>query len=254
MERAYDRYLQGIHAQFNYFAAWLPTERRSLGEIGVLKDGVFQRVTSLENEGFTFKSIDDPSPADFEHSSGISYAIAARAGAEIANAAKGEASIDFSGSGAFAFVAKDCAVRTIDDKYLLGQELALAFKKGTWLADWVLIDTIVTARCATILVAGSQKASLTLSANAPLNAGLPGLADARAGLGVSSASGEITKVLAGHEVTPMFRLSRVNRRYVIGPPRLDPMRTGSDGSVDSEDNPLEQVRGPWGESGGDGTT
>jgi hypothetical protein len=245
MERAFERYLKSIHQQFEYHATWAPNEHRTLGEIGTFDRGVFKHVSSLQNEGLTFRERSDGIDANFEHSSGMTYSSDSRATGAIAAGLKSRATLDFSGGGAFAFVAQRCTITTIDDQNLLGREILLAHKNGTWDPDWVFIDTLVTAASATILVSGSDSAKLELMAEAPISAGLVGLADMSGDFNIASTSGQITKILASRQITPMFRLSQIRRRLLGA--RMEAVRTlHPSGATAENDEPLESVPSPWG--------
>jgi hypothetical protein len=75
--------------------------------------------------------------------------------------------------------------------------------------DWVVVHSVVKAQSTTIFVANSRNARLELSAKVPLSLG--NLANTSAGLTIRAQSGDVTRFLAEEGLTPMFKLSNIDR-------------------------------------------
>jgi len=207
-----DLYVQGIYDRFSYFATWLPNTTIVLGDVGMKQGRYFQRVTSLEELKIPFKVRSGTVPIDFTYASQASINIQAEASGEVGmgvspSLAKAGLSIEFAQEGAFLFQAVKCLVDEIEDKAALGRIIIDSYRAGTWDNNWAVIDTVVKAGSAIILISNSVNAQVELSAKATL---LPGiLADPNAGLAIRSQRGDITELLAKKGLTPLFRLSQV---------------------------------------------
>lgn len=207
-----DLYVQGIYDRFSYFATWLPNTSLVLGDVGIKHGRYFQRVTSLEELKIPFRVRPGTVPIDFTYSSQASIKIQAEASSQIGigispSLVQGGLSIEFAQEGAFLFQAVKCLVSEIEDKAKLGRVLIDCYKNGTWESNWAVIDTLVKADSATILISNSGSAQVELSAKMALPPGI--FADPKAGLAIRSQRGDVTQLLAKKGLTPLFRLSQV---------------------------------------------
>jgi len=214
MAAASKMYVKGMFQRFSYLAAWLPNTTLRLGDVGLQRGQDFKRMTTLGDLGISFRVRTGASPVDFTYTSqsGVSVkpkvAAQATAGAMLPSAQAG-ISIEFSEDGAFLFHAIGCSVDEIEDKEALGQAVIAAIKAGNWKPEWGVVDTLVRADSATIVVSNSQQAALELSAKAPVAPA--NLASLDAGLSVSSQSGDIVQFIAAKGLAPLFRLSRAKQ-------------------------------------------
>lgn len=213
-------YLKGMFDKFAYTATWLPNAPLELGDVGVLSDGFFQRVTSLKSLGIDFTVRKGASAVDLSHSSEkdvtVSSDNAANAELKAADAkANAKVTVEFGAKGAFVFQAKGCVESAIEDQAKLGREIIARFKSGeNWDASWVVINTVVEAESATIMVSNSTTSKIEIGANANLPPGSAALADANIGLRVTSQTGDVMNILAAKSLTPMFRVSRIKQGLI----------------------------------------
>lgn len=210
-----ESYLKGMFEKFAYMATWLPSAPVTLGDVGFLSGGSFQRVTSLANLGIEFAVRKGTTALDLSHSSdqGASLMTSGGAGAEAGpSSAKAKVSVEFTSMGAFVFQAKGCVESTIEDQAKLAREVIARFKSGEdWDPDWVVINTVVRSKSATILVSSSTTSKIDIGATTDLPAGSTPLASADLGLHVLGQTGDMTNIIAQQALTPMFRVSRVKR-------------------------------------------
>jgi hypothetical protein len=214
MAAASKMYVKGMFQRFSYLAAWLPNTTLRLGDVGLQRGQEFKQMTTLGDLGISFRVRTGASPVDFTYTSqsGVSVKpkVAAQAGAgAMLPSAQAGISIEFSEDGAFLFHAVGCSVDEIEDKEALGRAVIAAIKAGNWNSDWGVVDTLVRADSATIVVSNSHKAALELSAKAPVAPA--NLASLDAGLSVSSQSGDIIQFIAAKGLAPLFRLSRAKQ-------------------------------------------
>src|SRR5271169_792918 len=204
-------YLQTIYKRFSLLGSWMPNASVALGDVGVLEDGSFKRLTSLDLLGIPVKVRPGASAVDFSFTSQSGVEIQTTLSGELASttplAAAAGLSIQFSREGGFVFQAADCYIDEVEDKVSMGNAIVGLFRVDRWDSKWAVVDSLVRAGSATIVISNSSTAALELTANAPIEAS--SLARMHAGLSVKSQSGDIVRFIAQPGLTPLFRLSRV---------------------------------------------
>ncbi|MCX4137900.1 hypothetical protein M0D68_06875 [Paraburkholderia sp. SEWSISQ10-3 4] len=221
-------YVRDIYKRFAFLACWMPNMSVSLGDVGIVENNVFKQVTSLKNLGIPYTSRLGGHPADFSFTSESGVKILTKVKGELAAgttlpAAKAGVCIQFSKKGGFIFQASDCYMDEIDDKVTLGKSIVELSRNGKdqWRREWCVIDTLVRAGSATIMVSTSAQAALELTAKAAVDPST--LAKLDAGFSVNAQSGDIVRVIAQKGLTPLFRLSRV-KPFLLG------LRFGGEGA------------------------
>ncbi|WP_250487880.1 hypothetical protein [Caballeronia sp. GaOx3] len=124
---------------------------------------------------------------------------------------KAGVSIQFSGKVGFIFQASDCYIDEIDDKIRLGEKIATLFESGRWKKEWGIVDTLVRAGAATILVSNSTQAALELTAKASVDPAA--LVKLHADFDINVQSGDIIRFLAQKSMTPLFKRSRIKPTF-----------------------------------------
>jgi hypothetical protein len=69
------QYTSELHAKFGYLAAWAPNVVLHLGDVGTLKDHIFEPVTTLTTLGIPFETRNAESSADYEYASAGTVSI-----------------------------------------------------------------------------------------------------------------------------------------------------------------------------------
>ncbi len=222
---AMKRYLRGISEKFGHLATWLPDEKLKLGDVGVLRDNRFYLKTSLSRLNIKYTVRPGNQGGDWGHSSGSDTVVSLDAAAKVPAAGEtgGTANISFGGSGAFFFQALAARTETIEDMANVGAEIIYAYRRKEYERDWVVIDRIVTAKSATILISSSSSAKVDLAAKAPLTA-VEMLADASLAVHASHTEGELTTFIAATELTPMFGASQLHTSF-FSDHKVEPVRS-----------------------------
>jgi hypothetical protein len=155
---------------------------------------------------------------DWHHSSGadVSVDLNLKAALNVAGAPSGAAVVRFGKSGAFLFQSINCRTSVIENMAEVGNEIVLAYRAKEFMPTWVVVDRLVTADSATILIADSESAEIEFSANAPLGSA-KSIADASLGINVKSWKGEVTRFVAASCLTPMFGASCLHKRILSAP-------------------------------------
>lgn len=247
MSNAAKSYLRGLNDEFSYLGTWLPNGEVRLGDVGVQNGAEWKRVTSLANLGVPFGVRAGKQPIDFTHTSSSGVKLGSKVKATAGSGAvavQGGLTIDFSEEGAFVFRAAQCRVDEVDDHVALGNALMKLCEQGRWELEWSVVDTLVTAESATVLVSNSKTSALELGAKSPL--ALASLADASAGISITAQSGDVTHFIAAKGLTPLFKLSRLKKSIFAALFGKKPITFGGPTRSQAEpppvtEDPLERV-------------
>jgi hypothetical protein len=219
-------YSKGIKRKLkNYWAAWLPSTRFSIGDIGTLNGYLFEKVGSLRELKLRYyaEPDGDPSPLDLTSESGValSFKAAGETSPKFAHLGAGDAGlkIDFGSEGAFILQAPETRDSEIADRLNLQRQIIGAFTEGNWDKDWLVVTRVLKAASATVLLSKSSNASLELSAKANLAGDVAALGAADAGITVKYQQGDTMTMIGARNVTPLFQLSRLKTSF-FAPPKL----------------------------------
>jgi hypothetical protein len=75
------QYAKEINERFGYLATWLPNVEMRVGDVGIIRDHIFERRTSLAELGIPVDVQLDPSAIDFEYTSSDAVTINVKAAA-----------------------------------------------------------------------------------------------------------------------------------------------------------------------------
>ncbi len=211
-------YLKEIHREFDYLATWLPNTHLKLGDVGLLQGDKFVQQTSLNDLEVPFKVRKGAKSTEFTWTSKSGFSLYDEGsgttippGATIP-LAKAGASIKFSKEGAFVFRASGCMIDGIDNIAGLRPWIVDLLKKKVWDKNWAIVNTLVRADSATIIVSKSRESTLDITAEVPIT--LATLTDIDAGLSVNGQQGDIIQFIAAKGLSPLFKRSRVKRSLI----------------------------------------
>ncbi len=261
MSNPLNTYVEGIHRELDFYAAWPPNAPHALGGVGLLRNGQFEELTSLSNLGIKFREIAGKQGADLSITSGESVSVQIKARGQTLQGsnvprAKAAALVQFKAAGAFVFQARAPVVRWIEDKIRLSEQILEMFRSRKedgsreWHEDWCVITEVVVVQNLTILVSKSKQGMIELSAEGLIPAGPAPLASAGAGLTVASQSGELLTYVSdqpNEPITPLVRIMRVKRtllqRILGGEDVVDVVKGAPEGSGGLPRILLEEVSG-----------
>jgi hypothetical protein len=226
MTELVELYSVGIKRKLaNYWPAWLPSTRFSVGDIGILNGALFEKVGMLSELELNFyvHSTDDRSPLDVSSESdvAVSFKAAGETNASFSHVGRVEAGmrIHLGSRGAFVLQSPETFEAEIGDRLNLQRQIIDAFRRGVWEKDWLVITRLVKATSATVLISRSSNASIECSTKANLSAVVGALGSTSAGITVKHQQGETVSMIGGENVTPLFQLSRLKTSY-FGEPKL----------------------------------
>jgi len=212
MAEVNEKYRNEIYKQFDYLATWLPNNQLQLGDVGIQKGSVFNKIASLDELEIPFTKDIGITPIDFVFTSQSEIKVEPKIDLNVEIAGlpqlvKAGVDISFLQKGAYYFEAKNCLQHEITNKLKLNKAILKLIARKIWKPEWSYIDTIVNANCATIIVSISSNANLVLSAKTPIGPG--NLANLDAGLSIYSQKGEVISFLAAQGLTPLFKATKL---------------------------------------------
>jgi hypothetical protein len=221
--RTSKKYTKELKRQFGYLATWLPGTPLSLGDIGVLRNNEFTKISNLADLGITFEIELDSTKADIEHSSKGAVSISTKASGAIATQGSVLGEIDagvtvvFSKESAILFKANGTTSPSIKDQIKLGKEILKLYKEGKWDKDWAVVTEKVDAESATILISSSKNGKIELKAKGEIETKNIDIADAELDFELSYSKDLSTKIFAEESLTPLFKASKVKSRLFLPP-------------------------------------
>ena len=226
------KYTKELYRQFGYLATWLPGTPIALGDIGILRNNEFTKISTLESQGIKFDVVDDPTESDIEHSSkgGVSLTTKASGTAAPVGSALGNMdagiTVEFSKENAILFKANGTTSPSIKNQIALGAEIIKRFQTGKWDKDWAVVTEVVNAKSGTILISSSRNGKIELKATAKVDTAMLDIADTKLGLEMKFSKDLSTKIIAQEGLTPLFKVSTVKSNQKLTPAqKMSKLRT-----------------------------
>lgn len=218
------RYTSELRERFGYSAMWLPTVGVRLGDIGRFTRYAYEHVGSLSvDHSIDFRVRKESTRGTLSYVSAEGVRVSSTSRADVAAldpaAVGGALSVNFAREGAVLFQAEGCVNEVIEDQRELETEMLRLHERNEWPNDLVVVTEVVHAARATILVSGSNDATIELRGAADL----VGLAAAGSRLEVTRSQDIATQIVAKGDLTPLFRAKGVRKRLLK---RADVVRRG----------------------------
>lgn len=223
-------YQQEMHDKMGFFATWLPGDPIDIGDVGVLENGRFRRMTSLREVGIGCEVSTGQSTQTVQYTSRRGTKVTTSVGAAVPMVAKAEITIEFSREGAFVFNASNLSPQRLENRMAVAEQIVKLYKTGNWKKDWLLVEALHTADSATIIVSEDSSAGLVLVASAEVPLVAVSLADPQFGLTVASTRGKIVHIVGGRKLHPLYSCLRL-KDPLFSAPSVEPVR-GSGGAVE----------------------
>lgn len=222
-------YVNGIKKKFaNYFAAWLPGEKLRLGDVGVIKNNLFTRITSLEHLGIKFTERPDESstPIDYVSESGVSvfFKTSGEINPSLPNVPEANAGIgvEFSHEGAFIIKSPSSYEPSIENLAQLEKNIINLYGRAQWQSEWVVITRLVQTPVASIIVSNSSKSKVEFTAEGNIPLASLDLGNADLNFGLKSQTGDVIKFIGAQNLTPLFKVAKIKSKWFgLGKTYLD---------------------------------
>ena len=216
MASAQEQYTREIHDGLQYFATWLPITTVEVGDIGLIKNGAFQKRDTLEARKVAFATTKARPVGSLQYSSARGVAVkvnlAGSGGPLGTPLGKASVEVSFTSKNAVLFDAANCSSEAITNIADVSEAILRLYNQGNWDEKLMVVSEIVRAGSATILISRTRNASTTLSAST--TGPIKSLADASAGFEMTSSEDLAVKIVAQTDLTPLFRLLRVNTGFL----------------------------------------
>ena len=122
----------------------------------------------------------------------------------------------------------------------VGASVLAAYKKGRWRKEWLLIEAVHIADCATIIISQDSSASLVLTGEASGPIAVLSLADPKVRLDVSSSRGKLVHVVGGRTLRPLYSCLRIEHSF-FAEPSFAPARGEARRSIEFERAQLKDL-------------
>jgi hypothetical protein len=209
------RYAQEITQGLQYLPTWLPMRSLSLGDVGVIRNNIFEPETNLSNLKIPFISSESRPTGSLRYNShdGVSATFKAsgtvpEAGSTLSISDAG-VTVKFSRAQAIVFEAIGCSVEAISNIADLSQRLIWQYQESNWSSDLYVVTEIVRAEAATVLISTGNTAVVELRAGGSVGTTGISLADINAEFSIASTSGMGIEMVAQTGVTPLFKAGRI---------------------------------------------
>ena len=196
---------------------WPPSDVVAVGAVGVVENGRFQRLDTLESFRVPFEVDEGRRSYSFDHQSdeGVTVITKLRGRAAEPITGLGEADlgfrVEFSKSGALLLSVRKSHELHMTEQIRIQAALEDLSRKKLWRKNWLLITDVLESESATVLVAGSAKASISLLATGSVQVEQLHLAGIEAGLKRVSTTDIATEVIAEAGFPLAYRAIRVKR-------------------------------------------
>jgi hypothetical protein len=210
---AVGNYLDIVHKQFGFYATWLPGSLIEVGEIGVLRDGVFVHTAHLRDFGVKFrrKTLDAPSMR-YASEGGVKFTASAKGSTDkvVSAIAKADAGlkIAFKKKGALVFVLDPATDDRIEDVDAITKWMDGAiYHDKTLPKDHIVVSHVRRAGGGVVAMAQDEGAEVQLKGGADLGSGTVTLAKVSGKFELVSANAtEFVSIPRGRSgMTPVYR-------------------------------------------------
>lgn len=212
MDAVYNQYAQEMHERFGFLASWLPSARVALGDVGVLVDRRFRKVTTLAALGVSFSADPPGNVADIDYSSAQAVQVTGETGADAGDLMSTTVTISFGRSGATFFQAGDTYEQKIADLHVLEAELRHRHDQGHWPSEYVVVSTVLQTGPTVIFVSNERDAQVGLRLSADTAGSAVPIADITVDLAVTKRSGLAVNLVAPRGATPLFGAVQLRKR------------------------------------------
>lgn len=195
-----NRYITEIKRNLNYFATWMPSEQLKLGDYGILRGYLFERIGNVVDD-FGVEIIEDrgTSYTDYSFRDGVSVEGSLDIGKEIKISFGSRQGIYFQASGC-----KKNQVRNYED---IGREIIKYVEEERFQSQYVVITEIIKATSATIILAKDNEAEIVVQA--PISEiATECVVKGEKNIGFSA--------LGKQNLTPLFGVSKVGSKIISG--------------------------------------
>lgn len=216
-------YQEEMHANLGFFPTWLPGDRLEVGDVGLLDGGRFRRMASLTELQISYETVAGTTKQNVQYNSSEGTKISSNLDAVAGGAVTGQITLEFSQEGAFVFHVSRLQPTELANRVAICDEILKAYENRKWKKEWVLVESVHSAECATIIISQESSAGLVLSAKLPAPLTSISLADPKVSLSVTATRGKLVHILGERNLHPLYSCLRLNDP-LFGSTEIEPVR------------------------------
>jgi hypothetical protein len=227
MPSAAEIYTTELSRELRYLAMWTPGVPVQLGAIGsIANDHVFTPLSSIESFGIKYEDSTSHGETSLSFTSQGSVDVRFKAAGQTSDlvpsvpTAQAGIGVSFKREFATVFRADALTHHQIADQLHLAREILSLVRAGEWDRNWVFVTHVVEADSTTALVSNTRDAAVEFALGAGVASGGLDLLQAEFKPRVAATRDMAVTMVASGGLTPLFRASRVKRRWFVGSPQV----------------------------------
>ncbi len=212
-------YNKEVFNRLRYHGTWFPNDKWQLGDIGIIRDGVFEH----QGENLTDHDIDfDIDEGAVKADDNMSFSSTGtsetkiEANATLDGVGKAQIEIKFNSEFGVHFKTKEYKISRIKKQGEIAEKIKNLYKENPekWKNRAVIME-LVQVESGSIIIAQDKGSAITLSGNVDKVAQLD-IADAKLGITTLKKTGSIMEFLAKDKLTPLFKMGKVSKAWFLG--------------------------------------
>lgn len=206
------QYCKELRRELRRHANFPPNRPIALGDYGVVRDHVFDRLGNVADLGIRFGVVDGAGQSSFQFKSqgSVDFELIAKGDVQPGGIPAVRAGLDlkFSREYAVFFAAAGCSVKAIANIAELGRVLIELLRQGRWESDYYVVTEVNHASRTTAVASGQRGAEIRLEADSPALEQIQ-LADASLSLHVKRSKSMALEIVTEQAQIPLMQLSRI---------------------------------------------
>lgn len=238
-------YLTDLYQKSNgYRPTWLPNLPLHIGDYGVIENGVFTKEGNLNDININFQSEISSNDTNIDISSekGISITTKVKGKIESKAVSLGKADagfiIEFKNNNSFIFKLNGTKTTIISNLGVVKDEILNRYNEGKWKKETVVINELIEAKSATILLSGEAGSKIELKAEGNINVETIDIADASLNLKLTSGQALSAQIIGQEGITPLYRVIGIKKSWIS-----TSVGGRGKGSIDNiiKENPVSEI-------------
>jgi hypothetical protein len=202
-----------------YRPTWLPNTPIKIGDFGVIENEVFTKEGNLVDLSipFTTETSENDSRIDLSSEKGIQITTKIAGKVEPKALKLGEADagfvVEFNDKNSFVFKLMGTKTTIISNLGVVKQIILDRYEAGNWRKEVVVINELIEAKSATILLSGQSGTKIELKAHAAVHTGSMDIGDADLDLKMESGQTLAAEIIGKKGIRPLYRAIGIKKKW-----------------------------------------
>jgi len=205
-------YCKQIYEELRRHANFPLNRPIALGDYGVLKDGIFERLGNIGQLGIRFQTVTGTGQSTFQYKSkgNVDFALTAKGDIQPGGVPAVRAGIElkFSSENAVFFVASGCRATAIDNLRAVEAALIRLLDQGQWETGFYVVTEVNQASKTTAIASADRTCEVKLEVDSPAIEAIH-LGDASLTLHVKRSRNTSLEIVTESEQVPLMQLARL---------------------------------------------